>query len=229
MSNTLLNGGNLKDALKTGVKSLTDKDIVKNSITSGIVSSITVGVTDKLNNSIITNNTFTTALKEATTSSLVNTTIENTMNGGSFKDMLKDQLTTSFVMAGANLATKEIGKAAHGSLDIDKNGNLTYNEPTIGKTKQLLLHGVIGATSSKLLGNDMASGAVSSIVGEITSDLIFNNLNEKYSNKDGIILKERFELNKEIAGQISGLTGGISSLITGISSGLSEEKISPKL
>ena len=180
----------------------------------------------KLNNSIITNNTFTKALKEATASTISNTAVESTLNKRSFGETLRDQVKTSFVMAGANLAAKEIGKAAHGSLDIDKNGNLIYNEPTIGKTKQLLLHGVVGATSSKLLGNDALSGAVSGITGEITSDLIFNNLNEKYSNKDGIILKERFELNKEVAAQISGLTGGLSSLITGISSGLSEKEIS---
>ena len=195
--------GSFKDALKTRVKSLTDKDIIKSSIANGITSSLTKGISDKLNNSIITNNAFTTALKEATASSLASSTVEPTLNGKSFKETLKDQFVTSIVMAGANMAAKEIEKAAHGSLDIDKNGNLIYNEASIDRTTQLFLHGVTGATASKILGNDMASGAVSSIIGEITSDLVFDNLNEKYSDENGIISKKRFELNKETTAQIS--------------------------
>ena len=198
MSNALLSGGSLKDAFKTGVKSLTDKDIIKNSITSGIVSSITVGLTDKLNSSITTNNKFTTALKEATTSSLVNTTIENTMNGGSFKDMLKDQLTTSLVTAGANLAAKGIGS--------------NYHEGNIPKGTQLLLHGVVGAASSKLLGKDALSGATSSIIGEITGDILRNN-----------------GIDKETGKEIAGLTGGLSAILTGALTGLDEEEISSNI
>ena len=150
----------------------------------------------KLNNSVITNNTFTTALKEATTSSLVNTTIENTMNGGSFKDMLKDQLTTSLVMAGANLATKGIGS--------------NYHEGNINKGTQLFLHGVVGATSSKLLGNDIASGAVSSIMGEVTGEL----------------LEENTKLSNDALKEMGGLAGGLSALATGGLQGLDANEIS---
>lgn len=218
MSNVLLNGGNLKDALKTGVKSLTDKDIVKNSITSGITSGITKGLNEKLNANV--GNEFTKALKEATASTISNTAVESTLNKRSFGETLRDQVKTSFVMAGANLTAKEIGKAAHGSLDIDKNGNIIYNEPTIGRTKQLLLHGVVGATSSKLLGNDAVSGAVSSIIGEVTGELLGNSL---YGTTDSRYLTED---RKTMLKEMGGLAGGLSSLVTGGLRGLSSEEIS---
>lgn len=145
MSNTLLNGGSLKDTLKTGVKSLTDKDIIKNSIANGITSSLTTGITNQLNFGF--NNQFTNALKEATVSTISNTVVESTLNGKSFEETLKDQFVTSIVMAGANLATKGIGS--------------NYHEGNINKGTQLFLHGVTGAVTSKILGNDMASGTVS--------------------------------------------------------------------
>ena len=197
MSNTLLNGGSLKDTLKTGVKSLTDKDIIKNSIANGITSSLTTGITNQLNFGF--NNQFTNALKEATVSTISNTVVESTLNGKSFEETLKDQFVTSIVMAGANLATKGIGS--------------NYHEGNINKGTQLLLHGVVGAASSKLLGKDALSGATSSIIGEVTGEL----------------LGENTKLSDDALKEIGGLAGGLSALVTGGLQGLDESEISSNI
>ena len=192
----------IKDITKDTIKETISKENIKNylftAVTTALTSGLTTGITNKLNTNIRSNE-FTKALKESVASSLANSTVESTMNGKSFKDMLKDQLTTSLIMVGANIATKEIGS--------------NYHEGNINKGTQLFLHGVTGAVTSKILGNDMTSGAVSSIIGEVTGEL----------------LGENTKLSDDALKEIGGLAGGLSALVTGGLRGLSSEEISSNI
>ena len=150
---------------------------------------------------------------------ITSTAIQSTINGDSFTEALKHQAINTIVMAGANYAANQIGNLSHGKLDIDNDGNIIYTEPQINKATQLLLHAGLGAATNTLTGNDALSGAISGVVGEITADIIFNNLNEKYANDDdnnnGILTQQQFDSNKNTAIEYGGLAAGISSLIAG--------------
>jgi hypothetical protein len=144
----------------------------------------------------------TSALYESAISTTTNTAVQSAVNGDSFSEALKNQVVNTVVMAGANLGAKEIGSAYHGSFTENTDGTVTYNEPTINKAEQLLLHAGLGATVNVLTGNDALSGAVSGVAGELTGDLL---------NSYGV--------DKQTGSQIAGLTGGLSSIIVGKAQG----------
>ena len=208
MSNTVINGGNLGDVLRSGRDTATDTNTLKNTLTSGLSAGITKGITeylDKTNsltkgiiskgnttlnpNATITQQ-FTSKLVDSATSNITSTAIQSTINGDSFTEALKHQAINTIVMAGADYAANQIGQQYHTNGFSDNNA--------INKATQLTLHAGLGALANGLTGNDMLSGAISGVVGELTGEYLKG---KGYNKQDG--------------SEIAGLTSAISSLITG--------------
>lgn len=102
MSMATINGGNLRDVLKSGRDTATSSDTLKNVAVSGLSTGIIAGLTDKLN---LTNpNTFTDKLKESAVSNITSTAVQSAINGDSFTESLKHQAINTIVMAGADYA-----------------------------------------------------------------------------------------------------------------------------
>ena len=183
-----MNGGlsNLDDVAKTTWDNTTSKDAFKSYAISALTAGATQGITNVLNNmtngAITAGNAsnatltqkFTTALYESAISTTTNTAVQSAINGDSFKDILKQQAINTGVGAIANLGAKEIG----GNF---KNGN-------INKIEQLTLHAGLGAITNKLTGNDILSGAVSGVMGEVIGEFAGNKM---YGTTDGSKLNQQ--------------------------------------
>ena len=227
MSSVVLNGGSFSDVLKAGSKSLTSKDTWENILTSGITSTLTIGLTqyidNKFNNIISNGNLnnnpfattgqqFTSALAESTISNITSTAVQSAFNGEDFEESLKNQLLTSLVMAGAKIGANEIGSLAHETEVIDNNGNtIGYIPAEINRIEQLLLHAGLGAITAKLTNNDMLSGAVAGVMGEVVGEYAGNKLYDKDYNFT--------EEQKNTLKEIGSFAGGIGAMFTGLAQG----------
>ncbi len=123
-----------------------------------------------------------TSLGTATTKVAINTTAYTIANsaitGNSLTESLKSQdekLLLAQILG--EVGAKEIGRAAHGSILTDSNGNplrdtngkiLTTN-PTITQPQQLAIHATLGAAISTSLGGDALSGAISGAISELSA------------------------------------------------------------
>ena len=193
MSMATINGGSLRDILKSGRDTATSKDTLKNIAASGLSAGITAGLTDKLN--LANPNTFTDKLKESAISNITSTAIQSTINGDSFTESLKHQAINTIVMAGANYTANKIGGA--------------YHTGEINKATQLTLHAGLGALTNALTGNDALSGAIAGVSGEVFAELLGNSL---YGTTSG---SELNQYQQTVLKEYGGLAAGISSLITG--------------
>ena len=213
MSNTVINGGNLGDVLKSGRDTATDTDILKNTLTSGLSAGITAGITEYLDKTnsltkgIISNGNldinpeaslkqqFTSKLVDSATSNITSTAIQSTINGDSFTEALKHQAINTIVMAGADYAANQIGQQ--------------YHTGQINKTEQLLFHAALGSVANGLTGNDILSGAIAGVSAEIF----------------GQYLVDHTKLNDNSVKEYSGLFAGITSLIVGKTTNLDSSDI----
>ena len=210
MSNTVINGGNLGDVLRSGRDTATDTDTLKNTLTSGLSAGITAGLTEKFN---LTNaNTFTDKLKESALSNITSTAVQSAINGDSFTESLKHQAINTIVMAGADYAANQIGQQYHTNGFSDNNA--------INKATQLTLHAGLGAITNTLTGNDALSGAIAGVSGEVFAELLGNQL---YGTTSG---SELNPYQQTVLKEYGGLAAGISSLITGKLQNLDNEDIS---
>ncbi len=123
-----------------------------------------------------------TNLGTATTKVAINTTAYTIANsaitGNSLTESLKSQdekLLLAQILG--EVGAKEIGRAAHGSIITDSNGNplrdangkILTTTPTITQPQQLALHATLGAAISTSLGGDALSGAISGAISELSA------------------------------------------------------------
>jgi filamentous hemagglutinin len=150
-------------------------------------------------------------LVESGISTISSTAVQSAVNGDSFSEALKNSLTTTLIMAGANIGAKAIGNLSH--YKIDQNTGELIN-PQINKTQQLLLHGLLGCGAAAAGGGDCASGAVSGITGELSAEF----LDKNFTSLSNGTIKE-----------LSGLTGGLSAIFTGNAVGLSDKEVASNI
>jgi hypothetical protein len=112
---------------------------------------------------------------------------------------LQNQFTNAIIYSLSKAVANEIGRAYHGSTIIDANGNeIGQAQGIIGKPTQLLLHAALGASTAKLTNNDLTSGALSGVVGELSAEGV---------NKLG--------LNQQSSIDFANLMGAISAVAYG--------------
>ncbi len=175
-TNAALNADSLResdDVGKTTLKDTTSKEALQ----SYVIAALTAGVTQygaaKLNVAVpssattterVTTNTLNAITRASiqTSTQIVATSIvkgqsinETIEEQGGLDQVIKNTLATAIGEAGA----KEIGYQYH-----------NYN---ISQPIQLTLHGVLGATTSTLMGGDALSGAAAAIAGEYTADSLY--------------------------------------------------------
>lgn len=202
----------LKLTSKTTWDATTDKEAFKNYAIAAATAGLTAGATaglDKLTKGTVTaGNTATsptlwqqaqTAIYESAISTVVSTATQSAINGDSFSDALESQAINIVAGAVGNVGAKRIG--------------LAYKkENGISKTRQLLLHAGLGATTSAIAGNDPLSGAVSGVVGEVVDSKLKN-----------------AGVTKKTGSELAGLAGGLSSIFTGNAVGLDDNEIADSI
>jgi hypothetical protein len=205
------NLGNIDDVAKTSVKETTSKESLKNIAIASVTAALTAGIAEAsgLNNAVRTANaagtTTTTAtqmkiaLAESAISNTTSTLVQSAISNDSSSDMIKNLATNIAIGAFSNIAAKNIGSAAYAG--------------DISKPEQLLLHAGLGATTAALTGNDVLSGAVSGVVGEMTAEFA-----DKNTNLSDSAIKE-----------LAGVAGGLSSIITGEFSGQNDHEVAQNI
>lgn len=152
----------------------------------------------------------------AATSAVKGQSISDSINdNGGVKQIILTTVASSIAEAGA----KEIGRAAHGTTTTltDSSGNPLRNldgsvmtSSQINQPTQLALHGVLGATTSTLMGGDALSGAAAGVLGELAAD-------SAYQEGTG-------SFNRQQAIAIGQAAGAAAALATSSAQGKSDEQ-----
>jgi len=130
----------------------------------------------------------------AATSAVKGQSISDSINdNGGVKQIILTTVASSIAEAGA----KEIGRAAHGTTTTltDSSGNPLRNldgsvmtSSQINQPTQLALHGVLGATTSTLMGGDALSGAAAGVLGELASDSAYQEGSGSFNRQQSIAI-----------------------------------------
>ncbi|MDX2082577.1 MAG: hypothetical protein SFV53_01125, partial [Rickettsiales bacterium] len=236
-ANTAIDGGNLGSTLKQAVKDTTSKQSLEQIAISAAAAGIATGASNAagLSNTANAANTVSageriianvgTALAKSSIYAASNIVATSAIKGQSISDLIKDNggvkqiILTSLASSIAETGAKEIGRAAHGTTTTltDSSGNplrnldgTTMTTSQINQPTQLALHGVLGATTSKLLGGDALSGAAAGVLGELAAD-------SAYQEGSG-------SFNRQQAIAIGQAAGAAAALLTSSTQGKSDEQ-----
>ncbi len=175
-TNAALNADSLResdDVGKTTLKDTTSKEALQ----SYVIAALTAGVTQygaaKLNVAVPSSATTTERVTTNTLNAITRASIQTStqivatsiVKGQSINETIEEQGGLDQVIK--NTVAMAIGEA--GSKEI----GYQYHNYNISQPIQLTLHGIVGATTSTLMGGDALSGAAAAIAGEYTADSLY--------------------------------------------------------
>jgi hypothetical protein len=180
VTNAALNADSLREADDVGKTTLKDTTS-KEALQSYVIAALTAGATQygadvlKLNSSVPASASTTTRVATNTLNAITRSSIQTStqiaatsiVKGQSLSQTIEDQgglnqvIKNTVAMSFGEAGSKEIGFQYH---------NYNISQPT-----QLALHGIVGATTSTLMGGDALSGAAAGIAGEYTADSLYQN------------------------------------------------------
>ncbi|MEX9869541.1 DUF637 domain-containing protein [Providencia huaxiensis] len=202
------NQGNLSKALNSLGKSETVKSIVAQMVISGALNGLDVkmgwtkGNPGNAKLPLLSNGDWNKVAQRVAAQSVISSTVNTTIQGGSFTDNFKSALLSN------------IGNQvnAEGAKLIGDNGEI------LGHTGKLLSHSVVAGVSAEIAGGDAKGAVVGSLAVQFAGITLNNNLiNEKEWQKDS----EKYAQLSRVLGGFAGaiFTGNAGGVYSGADSG----------
>ena len=201
------NQGNLSKTLNSLGKSDTVKSIITQMIISGALNGLDVemgwakGNPGDVKLPLLSNGDWSKVAQRVVAQSVISSTVNTTIQGGSFTDNFKNALLSNI---GSQIN-------AEGARLIGDNGEI------LGHTGKLLSHSVVSGISAEIAGGDAKGAIVGSLAVQLAGIALNNNLiNEKEWQKDS----ERYAQLSRVLGGFAGaiFTGDAGGVYSGADS-----------